>query len=153
MLCLSICQSPWLYVYPAGIRGLLNWVYQRYHHPTYITENGVDVPNESALTIAQALEDQFRVDYLSGYLAHLQLAVEDGVDVRGYFVWSLLDNFEWNDGYWMRFGIHYVDYHSDVLARYPKRSAQFYSDFVTWHRQRAVRRSTEPLEEQPVKAQ
>ena len=137
-------------MYPPGIRHLLNWVYKRYHHPTYITENGVDVPNESSLTIAEALEDQFRVDYLSGYLSNVQSAVQDGVDLRGYFVWSLLDNFEWGDGYTKRFGIHYVDYKSATFARYPKRSAQFYSDFVAWHRQRAGRRSSDALKAHTV---
>ena len=120
--------SSWLYSHPPGIRGLLGWVWKRYQAPIVVTENGFDVRGESALPINEALQDQARVDYLRGYLDNVQLALEvDGVDVRGYHVWSLLDNFEWADGYSCRFGIHYVDYTSPARARYPKRSAQFYS--------------------------
>jgi beta-glucosidase len=87
-------ESSWLYVYPPGIRGILHWVWARYQTPIMVTENGVDVPGESKLSIAHALEDQFRVDYYRGYLGYVQRAVEEGVDLRGYFAWSLLDNFE-----------------------------------------------------------
>ena len=88
----------------------------------------MDRKGESSLSIADALEDQDRVDYYRGYLTNVQLAVEkDEVDMRGYFAWSLIDNLEWLDGFTKRFGIHYVDHKSPVLARYPKRSAQFYS--------------------------
>jgi hypothetical protein len=103
----------------------------------------MDRKGESSLSIADALEDQERVDYFKGYLTNVQLAVEtDGVDVRGYFAWSLLDNFEWGDGYTKRFGIHYVDYKSPVLARYPKRSAQFYSRLALDHSSRNAHTAT-----------
>jgi beta-glucosidase len=62
--------------------------------------------------------------FLRNYLTHLQHAVPEGVPVRGYFLWSLLDNFEWNDGYDKRFGIHYVDF--TTQKRTPKLSAEFY---------------------------
>ncbi|KAH3764001.1 glycosyl hydrolase family 1 [Pelomyxa schiedti] len=116
-------DSSWLYVYPPGIQGVLRYVWQNYPSPIYITENGVDVPNESSLPLDEALADQFRIDYLSGYLDYVGRAItEDNVNLKGYFVWSLLDNFEWADGYTKRFGIHYVDY-SNGLVRYAKQSS------------------------------
>lgn len=87
--------SDWLYVYPPGIRGILNWISRRYGNPIiHVTENGVDVPNENEMPLQQALNDTFRVDYLRDYLHQLYLTVtEDRVNVGGYFVWSLMDNF------------------------------------------------------------
>jgi beta-glucosidase len=70
--------------------------------PFIVTENGVDVPGESEMSLELALNDTFRISYYSDYLANVKLAIEeDGVDVRGYFAWSLLDNFEWTDGFEM----------------------------------------------------
>ena len=66
--------------------------------------------------------------YLRNYLTHLQRATADGVPVRGYFLWSLMDNFEWADGYTNRFGLHYVDYASQ--KRTPKLSAAFYREVI-----------------------
>jgi beta-glucosidase len=92
-------DSPWLYVYPPGIRALLKWVWLRYRTPVMVTENGMDRKGESSLSIADALEDQERVDYYREYLENVQAAVDaDGVDLRGYFAWSLLDNFEVGKG-------------------------------------------------------
>ena len=87
-------ESPWLYVVPWGMRKLLNWIDQRYNKaPLYITENGVDVPNENNMPIAQALNDEFRVKYLQDYLAEVSKAVMiDNCNIKGYFVWSLMDN-------------------------------------------------------------
>jgi len=120
--------SVWLRVVPRGIREATNWVYQRYQTPIYITENGVDVPGESDLTIEDALQDSFRINYLSNYIGNVSLAIADGSDVRGYFIWSLLDNFEWWDGYSKRFGIIYVNY-SD-LSRHPKNSYYWYKNYI-----------------------
>ncbi len=77
------------------------------------------------------VDDIERVDYLSGYFTAAARAIADGVDLRGYFVWSLLDNFEWAEGYSKRFGIVYVDYRTQ--ERIPKRSALWYRDFVARH--------------------
>jgi beta-glucosidase len=66
------------------------------------------------------LDDQFRIDYLDGHLRAVQRAIADGVDVRGYFVWSLLDNFEWAEGYSQRFGLVRVDF--DTQERTPRSS-------------------------------
>ena len=107
-----VAQSPWLNVYPEGIRGSINWVNKRYNQPViYIFENGVSVPGETELPLTQALHDSFRIDFYKGYIDNVIKSVtEDGIDVRGYFAWSLMDNFEWADGYSTRFGLTYVDY-------------------------------------------
>ena len=92
----------------------------------YITENGTsanDAPDESG-----AIHDLDRVMYLRACLMHLQRATRDGVPVRGYFLWSLLDNFEWADGYATRFGIVHVDHATQ--KRTPKLSAAFYREVI-----------------------
>eukprot|EP00823_Brevimastigomonas_motovehiculus_P009090 TRINITY_DN8771_c0_g1_i1.p1 TRINITY_DN8771_c0_g1~~TRINITY_DN8771_c0_g1_i1.p1 ORF type:complete len:556 (+),score=134.51 TRINITY_DN8771_c0_g1_i1:75-1742(+) len=124
-------DSSWLYVYPPGIGALLRWIDSRYHRPIiFVTENGCDVPDESLIPMEQALNDTFRIDYYRGYLTHVLDALNDGVDVRGYTMWSLLDNFEWADGYSKRFGLHYVDYNDPELKRYAKASVGFLSDVI-----------------------
>jgi len=91
-------DSDWLFVYPQGIRSILNWIQHRYQpEMIYITENGVDVPGESNMPVEQALKDTFRLNYLQGYLSEVAKAINlDGAKVKAYFVWSLMDNFEWN---------------------------------------------------------
>ena len=92
----------------------------------YITENGTsssDVPGPDGKVV-----DTDRVMYLRNYLAQLQRATAEGIPVKGYFLWSLLDNFEWADGYENRFGIHYVDYATQARRR--KLSADFYQAVI-----------------------
>jgi len=123
-------ESDWLYVVPWGIRKMLHWVKSRYGNPPiYVTENGVDVPNENDKPLDEALADMFRVDFYKYYIGNMSLAVQEGVDVRGYFAWSLMDNFEWADGYSKRFGLHYVDYDNN-LTRYQKDSAKFILNYT-----------------------
>src|ERR1019366_1782199 len=88
----------------------------------YITENGCS--SDDVLTSDGQCLDTDRVMYLRNYLSQLQRAIADGAPVRGYFLWSLLDNFEWADGYSKRFGIVYVDFKTQ--KRTPKLSAEFY---------------------------
>ncbi|ORY56435.1 glycoside hydrolase family 1 protein [Leucosporidium creatinivorum] len=117
-------QCGWLQTAPWGFRKLLVWIYKRYGVPIIVTENGMPVRGEGDLPIEQALNDGPRVDFFKGYLENLELAMkEDGVAVRGYIAWSLLDNFEWAEGYIPRFGVVYVDY--TTQKRTPKRSAHF----------------------------
>lgn len=122
-----LAASSWLRVVPRAIRAQLEYVYNRYHPPAIIiTENGVDMPGENDLPMPQALDDTFRVEFYRSYLDEVASAVrESGVPVTGYFAWSLLDNFEWADGYSCRFGLTYVDYATQ--KRYPKRSAQWFT--------------------------
>ncbi|KAJ7045088.1 beta-glucosidase 1B [Mycena alexandri] len=122
----------WLQDYPEGFRSLLNYLWKKYKLPIYVTENGFAVKNESAMPREVAVKDTDRVNYYRGVTASLQAAIhEDGVDVRGYLAWSLLDNFEWADGYTTRFGVTYVDYKTQ--ERLPKDSANF---LVKWFKDR-----------------
>jgi beta-glucosidase len=123
-------DSSWLKVVPWGFKKLLLWVAERYGNPgIYVTENGCDVPNESSMSLQDALNDTFRIDFYRGYLANMVEAMIEGVRVKGYFAWSLLDNFEWADGYTKRFGLHYVDY-ANGLQRYKKASAEWYKNYI-----------------------
>jgi beta-glucosidase len=98
--------------------------------PILITENGM--ANADSVGADGSIDDTPRVAYLQGHLAAVQKAVEMGADVRGYFYWSLLDNFEWDSGYAKRFGLFRVDY--DTQARTPKASAHWYRDFIAHHK-------------------
>jgi len=119
--------SPWLFVGPEalywGPRHLADiWKVK----DIYITENGCsssDVPAADG-----RVYDTDRIMYLRNYLTQLQRATAEGVPVRGYFLWSLMDNFEWADGYTNRFGLHYVDYATQ--KRTPKLSASYYHEVI-----------------------
>lgn len=114
-------------VVPEGVRKLLLWIDERYDSPDiYITENGCAAPDEK--TLQDALNDEFRQDFLKTYIEECRKAVEAGVNLKGYFLWSFMDNFEWAEGYDKRFGIHYVDY--ETQERTPKGSALWYRDFI-----------------------
>jgi beta-glucosidase len=94
--------------------------------PVYITENGAAYPD--APDADGRVHDPGRIRYLDGHLRAVRAAMEEGVDVRGYFAWSLLDNFEWSVGYSQRFGIVHVDF--DTLRRTPKSSCGWYRDAI-----------------------
>ncbi|MQL89476.1 hypothetical protein Taro_022047 [Colocasia esculenta] len=117
------------YVVPDGMERLISYLKRRYNNtPMFLAENGyaqLDQPNESVEIL---LNDYKRMEYHRKYLAALANAMRDGADVRGYFVWSLLDNFEWLYGYTRRFGLYHVDY--TTLKRTPKLSAKWYRDFL-----------------------
>jgi beta-glucosidase len=94
--------------------------------PLYITENGAafhDYPDPTG-----AVRDPERIDYLRNHFAAAHAAIAQGVNLQGYFVWSLMDNFEWADGYSQRFGIVFVDYRTQ--ERIPKASAYWYRDVI-----------------------
>jgi len=112
---------------PEAFREELLRVSRRYRLPIYVTENGCGSDKE---TIGEdgEVDDQHRIDYLSAYIGSMAEAVAEGADVRGYFAWSLLDNFEWNAGYASRFGLVYVDYATQ--RRIPKASAKWYSRLI-----------------------
>ncbi|KAK4119733.1 glycoside hydrolase family 1 protein [Parathielavia appendiculata] len=123
----------WLRVAPEGFRKLLGWVWERYHVPIIVTENGCPCVGEDDL--ATAVDDKFRQRYLGLYLDAISRAIyEDGVAVKGYYVWSLMDNYEWSAGYGPRYGIVHVDY--ETLKRTPKNSALYLRD--TFKRRRGV---------------
>jgi beta-glucosidase len=114
-------------VYPCGLDDILQWVTRTYGRlPLYVTENGAafsDPPPRDNI-----VDDPRRVAYLRDHLRAAASAIDAGVDLRGYFVWSLLDNFEWTLGYSRRFGIVHVDYATQ--RRTPKQSARFYADVI-----------------------
>lgn len=101
-------------IFPEGIYHLLK-EFQRYQKPIYVTENG----------LADA-QDKNREEFIREHLLWIHKAIEDGVDVRGYFIWSLMDNFEWDKGYWPRFGLYEVDY--KTMERIIRPSAEFFKE-------------------------
>ena len=117
-------------VYPQGLTDLLARLARDYTlPPLLITENGAAYPDVLA---DGTVDDAERISYLRRHIEAVRQALAQGVDVRGYFAWSLLDNFEWARGYSQRFGLVYVDFHSQ--ARLPKRSARWYADFIAQQR-------------------
>ena len=84
--------------------------------------------------MAGAVIDTGRVQFLRAYIGAMNAAASSGVDVRGYFIWSILDNFEWESGFSNRFGLTYVDYLS--LQRIPKSAFRWYADLIKTARQR-----------------
>jgi beta-glucosidase len=116
-------------VIPAGLAELLTTLADRYGSrlpPVYITENGCSFDDEQ--DGAGHVDDQQRIGYLDGHIRAVADAIAGGVDVRGYLVWSLLDNFEWAEGFHQRFGLVHVDY--DTLRRTPKASFGWYRDLI-----------------------
>jgi beta-glucosidase len=117
-------------VVPWGCRKLLGWIANRYGNPpVIITENGCAM--NDTVGADSVVDDADRVAFYHGYLEACHQAIADGVDLRGYFAWSLMDNFEWASGYKFRFGLVHVN--RETQARTPKRSALWYSDVVRSH--------------------
>jgi beta-glucosidase len=118
-------------IYAKGMTDLLLQLKDEYElPPIYITENGMAAADR--IENGQ-VQDTVRIEYVRTHLEALKAAMDQGVDVRAYFLWSLMDNFEWNSGYAKRFGIVYVDYATQV--RTPKASALWYRDFIAGQRQ------------------
>jgi beta-glucosidase len=122
-----VTEMGWV-IEPAGLTWLLERLARDYPAvPILITENGAAFDDRLDGAVAR-VPDPRRVAYLDGHLRAVHAAIARGVDVRGYLVWSLLDNFEWAEGYRKRFGVIYVDYSSQ--ARVPKDSAWWYRDVI-----------------------
>ena len=118
-------------VYPQGLYALLKRLYSDYRpNAIYITENGAAFAD--TLTDDGQVHDERRTAYLRGHFDAASHAIRDGVPLVGYFVWSLLDNFEWSFGYSKRFGIVYVDFATQ--KRYPKDSATYFAEVAAAHR-------------------
>jgi beta-glucosidase len=116
-------------VVPDSLREWLITLRARYRAalpPIVITESGCSYASEPDAD--GVVDDQERIDYLDSHLRAIAVAVRAGVDVRGYYTWSLMDNFEWAEGYTQRFGLIYVDY--ETLARIPKRSFEWYAETI-----------------------
>ena len=104
-------------IYPKGIYGMIKSAHQRFKKPIYITENG----------IADS-KDEKRTSFIKEHIKWIALAINEGVDVRGYMYWSLLDNFEWDKGFWPRFGLVEVDY--KTMERKIRPSAWKYKEII-----------------------
>ncbi len=102
------------------------FLYERYNLPIYITENGACC--HDWVSVDGKVHDPQRIDYVTRYLRSLRQASDDGVDVRGYFMWSFMDNFEWAAGFDERFGMVYVDF--ETLERTPKDSYYWYKEVI-----------------------
>ena len=116
-------------VTPECLRWGPRFLYERYGLPIFITENGMSA--HDAVSLDGKVHDPNRIDFLHRYLLELEKAVDDGADIRGYFLWSFMDNFEWAKGYTDRFGIVYVNY--ETQERIPKDSAYWYRDWIEAH--------------------
>jgi len=118
-------------VFPQGLVDTLTWVKSRYGDiPLYITENGAaffDPPTAEGGRV----RDPLRVDYLQKHLRAVHTAIQQGVNVKGYMAWSLMDNLEWSLGFSKRFGLVHVNF--DTLERTPKDSARYYSAVIASH--------------------
>jgi beta-glucosidase len=115
-------------VYPPGLTNTLTWIKENYGDiPLYVTENGAAFYDPPTVE-GDELSDPLRVDYFRTHLRAAREAMRQGVDLRGYFAWSLLDNFEWSLGYSKRFGIVHVDF--ETQKRTPKASARYYSQVI-----------------------
>jgi beta-glucosidase len=113
-------------VEPAAFREILTRMHERYGLPIYVTENGT--AHADRPTSDGKVHDEPRIAYLKAYTAAMFDAMAAGVDIRGYFVWALLDNFEWGSGYSERFGLVYVDYPTE--RRLPKDSFRWFADQI-----------------------
>jgi beta-glucosidase len=113
-------------IVPWGIGKLLHWIDERYNRPKIvITENGCALNDQ---VMNGFVDDPKRIAYLQSYIGECHRAIQKGVQLKGYFLWSFMDNFEWAFGYSKRFGIHYVDYESG--KRIPKSSAEWYKGVI-----------------------
>ncbi|UOB17187.1 GH1 family beta-glucosidase [Abyssalbus ytuae] len=121
----ELTEMKWAVV-PWGCRKLLEWISERYNYPEIIiTENGCAYDDR---LINGEVNDIKRVEFFEGYLKECSRAIEKGVNLKGYFMWSFMDNFEWASGYSKRFGVHYVDF--NTLERTPKTSAIWFGNFI-----------------------
>ena len=121
-------------VHPEALLKLLTDLHQTYKlPPIYITENGAAVDDH---VVNGVVDDEQRYRYYQNHLSMVHEAIKIGVDIRGYFAWSLMDNFEWAEGYKMRFGIVYVDY--ETQERTLKQSALKFQEFFKCSQRKAL---------------
>ena len=114
------------FVTPEALYWTPRFFFERYHSPIIVTENGLS--NQDWIALDGKVHDPQRIDFLQRYLREMGRAIDDGTDVQGYFQWSLLDNFEWAEGYKERFGLVYVDYRDQT--RIPKDSFYWYKQVI-----------------------
>ncbi|CAG9785801.1 unnamed protein product [Diatraea saccharalis] len=117
-----------LWIYPEGLRRSLVWLKKQYGDvEIVVTENGYSSKINNR-------EDTDRINFIKTYLEQLLLAIkEDGVNVTGYTVWSLMDNFEWGEGYGSMFGLYSVDFNNPSRPRTARQSALYYANVIKAH--------------------
>ena len=116
----------WIVLEPDTLYWASRFFHERYKLPIYVTENGMCA--HDWIHLDGKIHDSHRIDYMQRYLLGLRRAAREGVDVRGYFAWSFLDNLEWAKGYRPRFGLVHVDF--DTLKRTPKDSYHWYAEVI-----------------------
>jgi beta-glucosidase len=136
-------------IVPDAFRDTLLDIHRRFRTPIYVLENGTAA--DDAPDGAGHVQDAGRIAYLQAYTDAMQDAIAAGADVRGYFVWSLLDNFEWGSGYSQRFGLVYVDF--PTQKRIPKASARWYADLIAARRTSPVHLTSKNLADTATAAQ
>jgi beta-glucosidase len=114
------------HVTPNALKYAAIHLYRRYKLPIYITENGLC--NQDVISLDGKVHDPQRIDFIRKYLLALKQAIDEGIEVIGYNYWSIMDNFEWVEGYFYRFGLIYVDYRTG--ERTLKDSADFYAEVI-----------------------
>ncbi|KAL0338770.1 UNVERIFIED_CONTAM: Oleuropein beta-glucosidase [Sesamum angustifolium] len=107
---------------------------------------GVNEKNDRSLTIAKAIKDDYRIKFHQDHLAYVKEAIDSGARIKGYFAWSLFDNYEWAEGYSVRFGMFYIDY-VNGYTRYPKKSAIWYMNFLNKNVLPRTKRQVEEIED------
>lgn len=117
--------------HPEAIYDVLHMLVEQYgvKVPIYVTENGYIQIDHGDRPKEEFLDDPERIGYVRDVLQWISRAISDGIDVRGYYMWSLLDNFEWNAGFTMRYGLCYTDF--KTLERIPKKSAGWYRNVIS----------------------
>ncbi|KAL0722797.1 hypothetical protein Bca4012_037396 [Brassica carinata] len=123
-------MAPSFVYYPPGFRQILNYIKNNYGNPlTYITENGVADLDTGNLTLPAALADNGRIQNHCSHLSCLKCSIDDGCNVAGYFAWSLMDNYEFGNGYTLRFGMNWVNF-TNPADRREKASGKWFSKFI-----------------------
>nr|WPM03618.1 glycoside hydrolase family 1 [Phyllotreta armoraciae] len=116
--------SFWLYVVPWGIKKMVTWISETYGNPPIlITENGYSDRG--------TIDDQKRISYMKNHLSYLKDAIDKGVNIIGYTYWSLMDNFEWLEGYYVKFGLYRVDFDEVQRNRTTKSSVEYYKKIIS----------------------
>ncbi|EFJ22622.1 hypothetical protein SELMODRAFT_151109 [Selaginella moellendorffii] len=134
-------ETSWLSIVPWGFYKLLNYIKKEYNNPTiFVTENGF---NQVHAPYKDSMDDNERIQYLTGHYTNMAQAIRDGADVQGHFIWSFLDCWEWKSGYTNHFGLFYVD--RNTQDRLPKKSAYWVKNFLKPDRGLILPSATPPL--------
>ena len=113
-------------IYPRGLQEGLKEVYQKYHLPIYITENGVGMYEDVSV---DQVADDYRISFMNDHINAMMNAMDDGVDVKGYFAWSSFDLYSWKNGCEKRYGLVAIDFDQELIRK-PKKSYGWYRDMI-----------------------